>query len=70
MHLSNGFKQFSRFAAGGTVPTYAPGPVIVQAPIDYDRLAQAMQKVNIYTKTQEVMASMENIRYTQQQQNQ
>jgi hypothetical protein len=33
--------------------------------IDYDRLAQALAKVNIYTKTQETMKSIEKVKYTQ-----
>jgi hypothetical protein len=37
-----------------------------QPVIDYDRLAQSMEKVKIYTKTQEVMSSMVKVKYTQQ----
>lgn len=35
-------------------------------PINYERLAQAMSKLNIYTKTQEIMQSMDNVTYTKQ----
>jgi hypothetical protein len=35
------------------------------SPIDYDRLAQSLAKVNIYTKTQKTQASLDRLKYTQ-----
>lgn len=35
-------------------------------PLDYDRLAGALTKVNIYTKTQETMQSIDKVKYTEQ----
>lgn len=57
-----------RMALGGlTYPALAQQQALgnAGAAIDYDRLAQAFKKVNIYTKTQETMKSIEKVKYTQ-----
>ncbi|UOQ53057.1 hypothetical protein [Hymenobacter cellulosivorans] len=62
-----------KMALGSTLtslPSTIASPLVRESlrgntpPIDYDKLAASMAKVNIYTKTQEMMSSMEKIKYT------
>ncbi|WP_400190673.1 hypothetical protein [Hymenobacter sp. B81] len=62
------FSGFSRhMALGGVTQSAFVRDSLSGHPIglDYDRLAQSLGKVNIYTKTQEVMTSMEKVKYTE-----